>query len=99
MALTSVRFYMDGWHDPEDPRHADVAVCDGDDGRDVARAIAEAWWHRDGDYSTAFDVVIVAPTQFVGRYPVEVESMPHFVVGKPQLERQPRPDVVRTPKP
>jgi hypothetical protein len=82
MANVTVRWYVDGEHDPDDPK--ETTANDFSDAEWVVRTIAEKWWHKSGDYSTAFDIVVVAPAQFVGRYPVEVESVPHFVVGKPQ---------------
>lgn len=79
--MTEVHWYVDGCHDPDDPKVSKVLLFY--DTQDLVRGLAEQWWHRSGDYSTAFDFVIVKPTEHVGKYPIEVESVPHFVIGKP----------------
>lgn len=80
--LVEVKWYVDGCHrSADDPHRSNSnATC----ARDAVRAISESWWPSGGDYATQFDVVIISPTEWVGRYPVEVESVPNFVVGKPQ---------------
>lgn len=77
-----VRWYVDGCHRSEDDPH--LSHSNADCARDAVRAIAESWWPSGGDYTQNFDVVILSPTEWVGRYPVEVESVPHFVIGNPQ---------------
>lgn len=79
--LAVVKWYVDGCHRSADDPHLSHsnATC----ARDAVRAIIENWWPSGGDYALNFDVVILAPTEWVGRYPVEVESVPNFVVGKP----------------
>lgn len=81
MGTVTVKWYVDGCGDPDDPNETETSKHS--DRELLIGTIAEKWWHRSGDYSPAFDLVVVSPSQFVGRYPVKVESVPHFRVGKP----------------
>ena len=80
MADVKISWYVDGHHDPDDAR--ETYASEFSDKEYVVQRIAEKWWHKSGDYQTAFELIVISPSQFSGRYPIEVESVPHFVVGK-----------------
>lgn len=75
-----VHWFVDGCHRSADDPHKSNsnATC----ARDAVSAICENWWPQHGDYPLNFDVVITAPDEWIGRYPVEVESIPNFIIGK-----------------
>ncbi len=80
--LAEVHWYVDGCHASADDPHK--SNSNASSARECVQAICENWWPSGGDYALSFDVVILRPTEWVGRYPVEVETVPNFVVGKPQ---------------
>lgn len=82
VSLDEVHWYVDGVHRSEDDPHK--SRSNAIDARQAVQAICESGWSSWGDYAQSFDVVILRPSKWVGRYPVEVETMPNFVVGKPQ---------------
>lgn len=79
--MVVVDWYVDGVHRSAKSPHK--SNSNAATARDAVRAICESCWSG-WDYPTSFDVVILQPTEWVGRYPVEVETLPSFVVGKPQ---------------
>ena len=79
--MKTVHWFVDGCHKSADDPHK--SNSNANSAKECVNAICENWWPSSGDYATNFDVVILAPTEWVGRYPVEVESIPNFLVGKP----------------
>ena len=79
--MAVVHWYVDGCHRCADDPHR--SNSNARSAKEAVAAICENWWPSHGDYPLSFDVVIMAPSEWIGRYPVEVESVPHFVVGKP----------------
>jgi hypothetical protein len=75
-----VHWFVDGRHcNAEDPHKSHSNARNA---REEVGAICENWWPSHGDYPLNFDVVITAPAEWAGRYPVEVESIPNFIIGK-----------------
>ncbi len=80
--LKEVHWFVDGVHrSADEPRKSNSnASC----AHECVQAICDNGWSSWGDYATSFDVVILKPAEWVGRYPVEVEQLPNFIVGRPQ---------------
>ena len=76
-----VHWFVDGCHKSADNPHK--SNSNANSARECVNAICENWWASSGDYAMNFDVVIVSPPEWIGRYPVEVESVPNFIIGKP----------------
>lgn len=79
--MIEVHWYVDGVHASADNPHK--SNSNAASARDAVNAICDNCWASWGDYPTSFDVVLTAPAEWAGRYPVEVETVPSFIVGKP----------------
>lgn len=80
--LIEVHWYADGCH--ASAGHPHKSRLNASSARDCVQAICDNCWASWGDYPMAFDVVILKPEKWIGRYPVEVEQMPNFIIGKTQ---------------
>lgn len=74
-----VHWFIDGCHCSADDPHK--SNSNASSALEAVRAICDNWWASHGDYPLSFDVIIVAPAEWSGRYPVEVESIPNFIIG------------------
>lgn len=79
-ALRTVHWYVDGCHKSADAPHK--SHSNATTARECVAAICDSWWPSHGDYPMAFDVVITSPPEWIGRYPVEVETLPNFIIGR-----------------
>ena len=75
-AMTDVQWYVEDADDMRTWRIPSTTL----DGLTAARELGEAWWHRSGDYCAEFELTIVTPPRFAGRYYFTVESEPVFYV-------------------
>ena len=82
--LAEVHWYVDGVHASEDNPHK--SNSNASSARECVQAICDSCWSSWGDYPLEFDVVIIKPKEWAGRYPVEVEHMPNFTIGKAGME-------------
>lgn len=78
--MRTVHWFVDGCHKSADDPHK--SNSNARSAREAVQAICNNWWPSNGDYPLAFDVVITAPAEWIGRYPVEVETVPNFVIGR-----------------
>lgn len=77
--MIEVHWYVDGVHASADAPHK--SNSNAASAREAVSAICDNCWSS-WDYPMSFDVVLIAPPEWAGRYPVEVETVPNFIVGK-----------------
>ncbi len=73
-AGTTVKWYV---YDKDDCRVSMVPHWI-DDPVDAAEHLAGPWWHRSDDYVSEFEITVLEPVAWVGKYSITVESEPVF---------------------